>query len=171
MLTQNFGGDKQRAFGYVMAFSRVVNWFLTFIRKPRKQEWNETEKKVLFQPTATSLLYTLLPRSWQLKKEFLASSETVSNINCSTVVFILLDFLQTRGVIFYTVSLFECLLLVRFWNEICLSILFYYIFHLLQPCYRNLVYHIYFAVSCSWVPVMISQKYRESTEQRNTEPL
>ena len=34
------------------------------------------------------------------------SVETVSNINCSTVVFILLDFLQTRGVIF-TLSLFS----------------------------------------------------------------
>ena len=34
------------------------------------------------------------------------SVETVSNINCSTVVFILLGFLQTRGVIF-TLSLFS----------------------------------------------------------------
>ena len=80
----------------------------------------------------------------------------VSYINCSPVVFILLDFLQTRGVIFYIVSLFECLLLVRFWNEICLSILFFnYIFYLLQPCYRNLMYHIYFAVFCCWGEVVV----------------
>ena len=88
------------------------------------------------------------------------SVETVSNINCSTVVFILLDFLQTRGVIF-TLSLF---LLVRFWNEKCLSILFYYIFHLLQPCYRN----IYFALSCCWGEVVVP---RHKENQQNSETL
>ena len=100
----------------------------------------------------------------QLKKEFLTSSEAVSNINCSTVVSILLDFLQTQGVIFYTVSLFECLLLVRFWNEICLSILFYYIFHLLQPCYRNIYF---FAVSCCWGEVVVPSDDLPETQRIN----
>ena len=109
----------------------------------------------------------------QLKKEFLTSSETVSNINCSTVVSILLDFLQTQGVIFYTVSLFECLLLVRFWNEICLSILFYYIFHLLQPCYRNI--YIYFlqclVAEVRWLHYSQWWSSRNTGNQQNSETL
>ena len=32
---------------------------------------------------------------------------------------------------------------------------FYYIFYLLQPCYRNLMYHIYFAVFCCWGEVVV----------------